>query len=210
MEARLISIMGGIAGIGGLALGVLLILFFGVIQQRLLFQTGLSSIQSFFVIIALLILTFSIAVIGILAGVVTANSNKKPVPFRSLVLLAVLFGLGLISTVALLGMAIAGQAMGDATGSSPKGTARPTPKVTRVCMGEGGGNNCLGAAEAKFNCDVYYRWGAGGKMTQNLGENFCTTTANGSKQQQPFDVQVFHNTDGGKCGWTGYTVTCNP
>jgi hypothetical protein len=89
-------------------------------------------------------------------------------------------------------------------------SSKPVSKVTRVCMGEGGGSNCLATADAKFDCNVYYSWGNGGKMNENLGANFCSVTENGTKKQLPFDIKVYQNNGGGKCGWIGYLVTCNP
>jgi hypothetical protein len=87
---------------------------------------------------------------------------------------------------------------------------KPAPKITKVCMGAGDGINCLAGADAKFDCNVYRTWGAGGKMNDNLGANFCSITENGVKKQQLFDVKVYQNNDGGGCGWTGFIVTCNP
>jgi hypothetical protein len=87
---------------------------------------------------------------------------------------------------------------------------RPARKVTKVCMGEGGGVNCLDGADAKFGCDVYHSWGNGGKMNENLGANFCSITEKGVRKQQPFDIKVFQNNSGGGCGWTGFLVTCDP
>jgi hypothetical protein len=87
---------------------------------------------------------------------------------------------------------------------------KSAPKITKVCMGAGGGINCLDGVDAKFDCNVYWSWGAGGKMNDNLGANFCSTTESGAKKQQPFDIKVYQNNGGGGCGWTGFLVTCNP
>jgi hypothetical protein len=83
--------------------------------------------------------------------------------------------------------------------------------VTRVCFGNGGGNNCLNGANASFSCAVYRSWGGGGQETaKNLGLNFCSKTSKGTKKQMPYDVTLYQNNDGGECGWTGFVVTCNP
>jgi Caspase domain len=89
-------------------------------------------------------------------------------------------------------------------------TGPPVKSVTRVCMGEGGGDNCLSGSDATFDCDVYHNWGAGGKMNENLGAQFCSSVRHGNKVQLPFNVTLYRNNGGGKCGWTGFIVTCNP
>jgi hypothetical protein len=75
------------------------------------------------------------------------------------------------------------------------------PKTVKVCMGNGGGNNCLGGADAKFDCDHYKAMGGGGQKTiDTLQTQFCP-----SKRA---NVTVYQNNGGGECGWTGFDVTC--
>jgi hypothetical protein len=67
MEGRVLTALGKIAGIGGIVLGVFFFLFRGVLEQRFLPNTGLSQEQAYHVILALMILTFGIAVVGLIA-----------------------------------------------------------------------------------------------------------------------------------------------
>jgi hypothetical protein len=214
MEGRVLGVMGKVARLAGLAIGLCLFIYRSVIQQNLLFTTGLSSAQAFFVIAAVMILTFGVAIMGMMAWLMTFNSQERPIPLSSLVLLSAIFTIVLGSTVYLLSLAVIAPVSAQQTPKLPEAPVgaptKPPSKTTKVCMGEGGGNNCLAGADAKFGCDVYHQWGAGGRMTQNLGENFCSVTENNSKKQQPFDVKVYQNNDGGRCGWTGFLVTCNP
>jgi hypothetical protein len=199
VEQKLFGTFGKVAGIGGLALGVLLYTFREVLQQSLLFQTPLSSNEAFHVVAALLVFTFGIATIGIVAWLIAARNPDEPMPVSSLALLAFLFCLVMGSGVYLLTLA--------ATPDRPKATST----TFRVCMGEGGGNNCSSGANASFDCNQYGGMGGGGeRTTTELGARFCSTAVNGQKKQQPFDVKVFQNNGGGKCGWTGFLVTCNP
>ena len=189
----------GKAGIGGLALGVLMYVFRGVLQQNLLFKAGLSSNQAFYVVAALLVFTFGIATIGILAWLINGRNPGQPLPASSLGLLALLFCLVIGSGVYLLTLA------------KPETATTAKSKSFRICMGNGGGNNCSAGADASFGCDQYNAMGGGGaRTTTELGARFCSTTVNGQKKQSPFDIKVFQNNEGGQCGWTGFLVTCNP
>jgi hypothetical protein len=189
----------GKAGIGGLALGVLLYVFRGVLEQSLLFKAGLSSNQAFYIVAALLVFTFGIATIGIVAWLVSGRNPDQPMPASSLGLLALLFCLVIGSGVYLLTLA------------KPEAQATAKSKSYKVCMGNGGGNNCLAGSDASFDCDQYNGMGGGGpKTTTELGARFCTSNVNGQKKQLPFDIKVYQNNGGGKCGWTGFLVTCNP
>ena len=89
MESRLLGSLGKVAGLGGIALGVFLLLFRGVLQTQFLPQAGLNSAQAFAVILALMILTFGIAAIGVVAWLVSRSANPKtPIPALALGVLA--------------------------------------------------------------------------------------------------------------------------
>ncbi|WP_156526843.1 hypothetical protein [Bradyrhizobium sp.] len=95
----------------------------------------------------------------------------------------------------------------------PSPTLQPSPplhKVTRVCMGNGGGNNCSSGANAQFDCNAYKAMGGGGqKTTDELASRFCGYVENGVHKIYPNTVTVYQNNGGGECGWTGFEVTCN-
>jgi hypothetical protein len=65
MEAGLLGKLGKLAGIAGVGLGVLLLIFRGILAKNILPAAGLSSAQGFTVIMAMMILTFGIAGIGV-------------------------------------------------------------------------------------------------------------------------------------------------
>jgi hypothetical protein len=189
----------GKAGIGGLALGVVLYVFRDVLQQSLLFKAGLSSNQAFYIIAALLVFTVGIAAIGIVAWLINGRNPDEAMPASSLGVLASLSCLVIGSGVYLLTLA------------KPETLTTPASKSFKVCMGNGGGSNCLAGSDASFGCDQYNAMGGGSaKTTTELGQRFCSTTVNGEKKQQPFDIKVYQNNGGGQCGWTGFLVTCNP
>ncbi len=65
MNAEILKIVGQIAGIGGIAFGVLLLLFKEVIRKNIF--PNLTKIQGFKIIKLILLLVWSIAIIGIVA-----------------------------------------------------------------------------------------------------------------------------------------------
>jgi hypothetical protein len=90
MEAKILAALGKVAGLGGIALGVFLLLFRGVLQQKFLPQAGLDSAQAFAVILAMMILTFGIASIGLISWLVSLSPHPKaPIPPLALVVLAI-------------------------------------------------------------------------------------------------------------------------
>lgn len=203
MESRLFATLGKIAGIGGLALGVFLLIFQGVLKQNLLFSGGLSQDGTFYIIAALLLLTFGIAGIGIVAWLISRGTPDEPVTPSSIYLLVMLIILLFGGTIYLFTL-----------GAKEKGTTS-VPKLasqqTRVCFGNGGGSNCKNGAQANYDCAFYRKIGGGDQRTKDwLGEQLCTTIEGGRTKVMPFTVSVYQNNGGGECGWTGFTVTCNP
>jgi hypothetical protein len=92
----------------------------------------------------------------------------------------------------------------------PKPAPPKQSRATRICFGEGGGHNCGASSNANLDCNTYYSFGAGGQMDNNLKKAYCSTNINGQSIQEPAKVEVYQNNGGGKCGWTGFIVTCNP
>jgi hypothetical protein len=86
----------------------------------------------------------------------------------------------------------------------------PPHKVVRVCMGNGGGDNCLSGSGAHYDCDAYNAIGGGAQRTYDvLADRFCGYTENGVRKVYPHNIIVYQNNGGGQCGWTGFEVTCN-
>jgi hypothetical protein len=116
MESKILGYLGKVAGIGGIAVGVVLLVFQGVLQKQFLPQAGLGSEQAFAVILSLMILTFGIGGIGVIAWLVGRTAGPKaPVPVPAMGMLA-----GLI--VLVLGAAVY-------IGAQPKSDSRPSTKV---------------------------------------------------------------------------------
>jgi len=101
MENRILRSLGRVAGLAGIALGIVLLIFRDFLKQKLLPAGGLESGQSFHVLLAFLILTFGIGVVGMVAWIVGKTSNPKtPISIPALSVLVVLI-------VVVLGAAVA-------------------------------------------------------------------------------------------------------
>jgi hypothetical protein len=87
----------------------------------------------------------------------------------------------------------------------------PSPhKVVRVCMGNGGGDNCLSGSGAHYDCNAYGAIGGSAQQTYDvLADRFCGYMENGVHKVYPHNIIVYQNNGGGQCGWTGFEVTCN-
>jgi len=97
MESKILSSLGKVAGLGGIALGVFLLLFKGVLQQQFL---PLGSAQALAVFLSLMIMTFGIAGIGVVAWLISRTTNPEaPMPGRTLGVLAGLIALVLACAV---------------------------------------------------------------------------------------------------------------
>jgi hypothetical protein len=77
MESKVLSSVGKAAGLAGIALGVFLLIFQGVLQKQFLNPAGLESAQAFAVILSLMILTFGIAGIGVIAWLISRTTGRK-------------------------------------------------------------------------------------------------------------------------------------
>ena len=134
MESKILGYLGRVAGIGGIAFGVLLLVFQGVLQKQFLPQAGLGSEQAFAVILSLMILTFGVAGTGVVAWLVGRTAGpKSPVPIPTMGMLA-----GLIAVV--LGAAVY-------VGAPPKSAShsQPAPKVEASGGGVAVGGNVSGS-----------------------------------------------------------------
>jgi hypothetical protein len=99
----------------------------------------------------------------------------------------------------------------DVAKTSPSPQPPPPPhKVVKVCMGNGGGTNCLSGSDAHFDCNAYNSMGGGSQKTRDtLADSFCGYDENGVHKIYPHNIIVYQNNGGGQCGWTGFQVTCN-
>ncbi len=114
MESGLLSSLGRIAGLGGIVVGVLFLIFRSVLEKKFL-DVGLAPGQAFAVVMSILIFTFGMAGVGIIAWLVSrATGPNAPVTAFTMTLLA-----GLI--VVVLGSAVymAAQAAGAPQQSKP-------------------------------------------------------------------------------------------
>jgi len=75
MDTELLKIVGQIAGIGGIAFGVLLLLFRDVIRKAIF--PKLTKEQGYKIIVLFLILVWSVALFGIIAWLISIKSNDK-------------------------------------------------------------------------------------------------------------------------------------
>jgi hypothetical protein len=132
MESKILSSLGKIAGVGGIALGVFLLIFQGVLQKQFLPQAGLGSAQAFAVILSLMIMTFGIAGIGVIAWLLGRTVGPKtPVPGPAMGTLAALI-------VLVLGAAIY-------VGAQGKLDSQPSSKVESGPGGVAVGGNVEGS-----------------------------------------------------------------
>jgi flagellar basal body-associated protein FliL len=90
MEIKLFEYFGKVAGIGGIALGVLFFLFRDVLAEQFLKDVGLSSSQGFAIVFAVLILAFGIAGVGILAWIVSKSTSAEALPNTTVIVFALL------------------------------------------------------------------------------------------------------------------------
>ena len=79
MELNLLKTLGQIAGIGGLAIGMVILIFRDVIRKRVF--PRLTQEQAFRLLRLILVLVWSVAILGIAAWVYT-NQSSKPEPVR--------------------------------------------------------------------------------------------------------------------------------
>src|SRR5215216_4150665 len=94
MESKMLSSLGKIAGLGGIALGVFLLISQGVLQKQFLPQAGLGPEQAFAIILSLMLLTFGIAGVGVVAWLIGRTVGPKaPVPVPAMSTLAALIAL---------------------------------------------------------------------------------------------------------------------
>ena len=101
MEAELLGTLGKIAGLAGVSVGVVLLIFKDVLKQKLIPKADLTPNQAFHIILAILILTFGVAAIGIVAWIVEKVSTPtQPVSRTALGMLVFLVVVVLLASIA--------------------------------------------------------------------------------------------------------------
>jgi len=123
IQGQLFRDFGKIAGLAGLVVGVLLVLFSQVIQRNIF--SSMSPDHSFRIVLALMILTFGIAGIGIIAWLIgKAVDPQRAVPPSSPYILAAL--------VALVVLAAVYTGAGAQPPITPTATSTPTPTPQKL------------------------------------------------------------------------------
>src|SRR4051794_18922934 len=101
MDSRLFKTLGGIAGLAGIAFGVFLLIFRQVLQQNFLARAGLDSAEAYAVIMALMVLTFGLASLGVVTWLIARSLPAKggQVPPYVVIVIGVLFLSVLVTTL---------------------------------------------------------------------------------------------------------------
>jgi hypothetical protein len=77
MDARVLLICGRVAGIGGIALGILLLVFAKILAPDFFASLGLSPSDSFRLVMALMVFTFGIGATGLVCWVIAGAQNHQ-------------------------------------------------------------------------------------------------------------------------------------
>lgn len=100
MDSKLLQGLGKIAGLGGIAVGVVLLLFRDFLKQKFLPSQGLPPEQGYQILLAFLILTFGIGAVGVVAWIIGKTvSPGKSASLPALIVLTLLIAAVLASTV---------------------------------------------------------------------------------------------------------------
>jgi hypothetical protein len=178
MESRLLSSLGKAAGIGGIALGVLLLIFRDILAKKFLPDTGLSSTQAFAVILSLMVLTFAVAGIGVIAWLIARSTGRNtPIPQQTLAILTGLIVVALGASVYIGSRALA----------QPDGQGAVITTNYTVCVGEPASSCPPGSVQ--LEC---------GLSAAEWANKECKSFFTGPGKQTP----------GGKCGYFVSEVTC--
>jgi len=100
MDSKLLQGLGKIAGLGGIAVGVVLLLFRDFLKQKFLPSQGLPPEQGYHILLAFLILTFGIGAVGVVAWIIGKTvAPGKSASFSAVTVLTLLITTVLASTV---------------------------------------------------------------------------------------------------------------
>jgi hypothetical protein len=196
METKLLSSLGKAAGIGGISLGVIFLLFSDVLQQKF---AVIGAAQAYALIQSLMTFTFGISGIGIISGLISLSVKRGQSMPWPLGTLASLFVIVILASIYI------------GTRPVPQSDLPLQPAQVHVvrpidvCMGNGGGQSCLGPGVVAYTCDEYNAIGGGGPATLvTLNKRFCQS----GPAKATENVRHNYSREGGQCGWTSFTVTC--
>ena len=121
----IVAKLGQIAGLAGIALGVVLVIFRTTLEKDFLPKGGLNGDQAYHIMFAVLLFTFGIASVGILAWII-GKSVKGPVP-TTLILILAAMTICIVVGAVFLGSKSAAQQIGGDVGSHAESPAPPVP-----------------------------------------------------------------------------------
>ncbi len=121
----IVAKLGQIAGLAGIALGVLLVVFRSTLEKDFLPKGGLNSDQAYHIMFAVLLFTCGIASVGILAWII-GKSVKGPVP-TSLILILAGLTICIVVAAVFIGSKTAAQQENVDTGKRPEPPAPQAP-----------------------------------------------------------------------------------
>jgi hypothetical protein len=116
MNSQILRQMGKVAGLGGLALGVLLIVFLSFLNRPAFLGT-LNSDQTFALAFSLLVFTFGTSIVGLIAYLAAPTKRSSAVPYSVLLTISILL-------VIIIAAAVFGARLLDHVSVSPDN--RPT------------------------------------------------------------------------------------
>jgi hypothetical protein len=101
LQGKLLSSVGKIAGLAGISLGVFLLLVREILQEGILQRApDLDAAQAFAIILSIIVLTFGIAGVGVIAWLISRGIGPgAPVSSLAVLVLATLFAFVLASAV---------------------------------------------------------------------------------------------------------------
>jgi hypothetical protein len=212
---KLFSTLGGIAGLAGIALGVFLLIYQGVLQTRILPGNGLDSTAAYHVIMALLVLTFGLAAVGVVGWLMfTAQPKGVALPLPNIYVLVILL-LAVLTSTCFLGTQALDRTAGTpalpplTTSSStptpqPSATATPTPTASPTASDAVGGAQAITRSirvctgEYERACDPHDAY------------LYCNVDLNAWAKGlcEKFKITQLNSRGGNKCGYSLYEVLC--
>jgi len=223
--SKLFRTLGAIAGLAGIALGVVLLIFQGVLATKFLPSTGLDTNQAYHVLVALMVLIFGLAGVGIVAWLIfVALPKGTALPQHNIYVLAALLLAVLMATVVVASGAFdrsteaavlppvskstiapspsatsapptASQSPGPSPSPSAAATPAPSPSPSKQDVTRSF-RVCMGEYEKA--CDPHDSYLYCGVDPATWAKGRCDR----------FKIQQLNSRDGNKCGYTLFEVLC--
>ena len=218
---KLFQTLGGIAGLAGIALGVVLLVFQGVLQSKFLPGNGINSVQAYHVLMALMVLTFGLAGVGVVAWLIfAALPSGIPLPQHNVYVLAFLV-LAVLATTIFLGSEALDRTVGTpalpplpTSTSAPTSTSTPTPTSTpTVSSTPTPAPTSTPTAATKQEITRSFRVCTGEyerACDPHDAYLYCYVDVNAWAKAKcdRFKIQQLNSRDGNKCGYSLYEVLC--